>query len=97
MILWILFFYFILLIFFLGFSKPIGISLWIRTQFGLSRNLQGCIVPVILPVPRVIRHTARTQLSSNVSLKTSSRLCNIIANAHYLSQLFLTVYVALQY
>ena len=40
MILWILLFYFILLIFFSDFSKPIGISLWIRTKLpvGIGSN-----------------------------------------------------------
>ena len=56
------------------------------------------IGPRIMPVPRVIRHTARPQLSAIASHETSSRSCKYIyINAHYLSQLFRTVYVALQY
>ena len=86
--LWILLIYFILLIIFSDFFETYwDISLDKNTitfrnylsvlgQIGLSSNLQGCIVHGILPVPRVIRHTDRLQLSAIVSHKTSSRLCN---------------------
>ena len=70
--------------------------LLVLVQIGMSINLQGCIVPGILPVPRVIGHTTRPQLSANVMHKMPLRLCNRIDNAHYLSQIFRTVYVALQ-
>ena len=70
-----------------GYKDTINFRYWVK--IGRSRNLQGFIVPVILPVPCVIRHNRHTAAIRIVIHET--RLWIEIDNAQYLVSYYVPI------